>query len=92
MTVIQLLMSAGSTQILGFWCLLAPVGTVFKQSIIGVIFRPIYNHIMTIIQLLMSAGSTQILGFWCLLAPVGKAFNVRSLYSVLSFSILIPNP
>ena len=34
-----------------------------KQSILGVLLRAIYNHIINIIQLLLRGGSTQVLGF-----------------------------
>ena len=38
-----------------------------SQSILGVLLRAIYNHIIIIIQLLLSAGSTQVI---CLMEEV----------------------
>ena len=37
------------------------LGTAPTQSILGVLFRDIYNHIIIIIQLLLRGGSTQLM-------------------------------
>ena len=49
----------GGLGIIGFRFGTAPTQ---KQSILGVLLRAIYNHIILIIQLLLRGGSTQGLG------------------------------